>query len=98
MALTKTITAKTKTSTETLTDLQARIDVLTTERIGAQKELELLHKQYDEKIEELKELGVYSIYDIPKQIEELNQQLQERIAGIETQVSDLEEQLGARVN
>ena len=89
----KNFIAKTLNPAEALDKLQKRIDMLKQEKIGSEKELSLLKKQYAEKLAELNELGIEDVSDLPVKIEELQIQLQERQSQVEFQVSELEAKL-----
>jgi predicted nucleic acid-binding Zn-ribbon protein len=79
--------------TQKFTSLQKRIDVIKQKRNSAEAEVKVLQTQYEEKVEEAKELGIDNIDKLPEHIAELEEQLQSQLEQIETQVSSVEEEL-----
>jgi len=81
------------TSTDDLINLQKRIARLEKEKISAQKEVEMLKKQYDEKIVELEQYGITNVQDLPKKIAELKAQYNNLLEQLNSQVTQLEQLL-----
>ena len=81
------------TPAERLQTAQKRVKALTEAKIGAQKEYEVLKRQYDEKVAGLKAQGIDNVEDLPEKIAELENQLAVQLADVERQLTETEAKL-----
>lgn len=77
-----------------LTTLLDKEKKLKEKKIGAEKEIELLKRQYNEHLSKLKELGISSVDDLREKIDEKRAELDRGIAQVERALSDIESKLG----
>ena len=63
------------TPEQRIENIKKRADEINTKKVQAQAQVQLLQKQYDQKVEELKALGITDVSDIPRQIVELENSL-----------------------
>lgn len=92
MALQKTITTSVNSDyAKTLADLQLKIDKIKQNKIGAEKELELLKEQYAVKVEELRGMGITDLSSIDQLIADLEAQIQDNIATMQEQLANVPE-------
>jgi predicted nucleic acid-binding Zn-ribbon protein len=77
--------------TAKLNELIKRAGVLRDKRVGFEKELELLKKQYAEKLQELKDLGVDDLSNLPQAIADLKADIEARLAALEIEIKAAEE-------
>lgn len=78
------------TPTEKLTSLQSRITKLNNEKISAQTSLKHLREQYDQKIIQLKQLGVENTSNLSEVLKTLEENLQVELSSLETALTHIE--------
>ena len=78
-----------------LESLQKKAKEFDTKKIGAEKELELLRKEYEGLIIELQTLGVENIDDLPSLITQLEQDLNQELTQAEKHVGEIEKFLSS---
>ena len=74
--------------TKEVADIQAA-------KIGAEKELELCRRQYNETVAKVQAAGVQNVEDLPARIAELRQDLQERLAAAWSSVTSIKTRLSS---
>lgn len=74
-------------------NIRNRVDAINNKKLQAQAQVQILQQQYDQKIEELKALGVNNLDDLPQTIQNLEQELQNILNQTENQLSQIEEQI-----
>lgn len=84
---------QTKPTIDNFTSLQKRISDIEKRKIQASTELEMLQRQYEEKVEELKELGIEDVGDVPALLEDLREQQRQKEQEIELQLNQIEKEL-----
>jgi hypothetical protein len=75
--------------------LKSRVQNANNLKIGAEKTLEILKQTYDQKLIELKNLGIADVQELPVKIVELQNKLNEKLSIAETQMATVETQLQA---
>jgi F0F1-type ATP synthase membrane subunit b/b' len=73
--------------------IKKRLDDINAKKLQAQAQLQVLEPQYNQKVEELKQLGITDFNNIPKVLEDLQKELEQLLQQAETNLTQLEEQL-----
>jgi len=92
MSLEKTIPVTVNTDyAKMLAELQLKVDKIKQNKIGAEKELELLKAQYAKKVEELGSIGITDLSNIDQIIADLEAQIQFNITSMQEQLANVPE-------
>lgn len=81
------------TDIERLNDIKARINSMTQLKMTAQAELKLLKKQYEAKLEELHNMGIEDISNLPEIIKNSQEELENNFAEIEARLDSIDNEL-----
>jgi len=81
------------TDVDRLSDIKKRINSITQAKMTAQAELKLLKKQYEDKIGELKELGIEDVTNLPEIIKNSQIELENSFVDIETKLDKIDNEL-----
>jgi len=84
-----------KNSYRKINSLQGRIDSLKNKKVAISTEIDILQNQYNEKLSELKELGITDPSILPDKISELEKEIEDAIANADIIISDIESKLGS---
>lgn len=79
------------TSVEKLQDFEKRIEVLKQHRTAKSTELKILQEQYNVQVEELKNLGITDLQNLPQTIAQLDADIQQKEQELETKIQNLEQ-------
>ncbi|MFA5398533.1 MAG: hypothetical protein WC346_21145 [Methanogenium sp.] len=81
--------------TKRLEDLNKKVKDFETQKIRAEQELEILKKQYNDLLEELKQYGITNVDNLPELIAKLETELEQKLTDAETEVDKTEEKIAA---
>lgn len=73
-----------------LQDFQKRAKAIGDKRIALDTEINMLRQEYDKTVESLKTLGVTDLKDIPALLSQKQQELQQLIQDVESQLTEAE--------
>jgi len=76
-----------------LNSILKRIETLKEKKIGAERELQLLRKRYDELLLSLKERGIENVKDAPEVIKQRKKKIEDSLNLLGQQVLELEEKV-----
>jgi predicted nucleic acid-binding Zn-ribbon protein len=82
-----------ETVEERLKKLTAKVDVLKTQKIRAERELELKRQEHTNLVKELKEKGVTNIDDLPNLIIQLEEKFNTELSNAEKEVVEIESKI-----
>lgn len=80
-------------SKQRIENIKQRTDAINNKKLQAQAQVEVLQQQYNQKVEELKVLGVADLNNLPQTIQNLEQELEMLLSQAEVQLSQIEEQI-----
>ncbi|MCK9542539.1 MAG: hypothetical protein M0R03_10985 [Novosphingobium sp.] len=83
----------TLTPEQRIQEIKRKIEELNTKKIQAGAQLEVLQKQYNEKLQELKALGIEDLNNIPQTITNLQNELNTLLSQAEINIIELETSL-----
>jgi len=81
--------------TKRLENLNKKVKDFETQKIRAEQELEILKKQYNDLLEELKQYGITNVDDLPELIIKLETELEQKLTEAETEIGKTEEKIAA---
>ncbi len=79
--------------TKRLENLNKKVKDFETQKIRAEQELEILKKQYNDLLEELKQYGITNVDDLPELIIKLETELEQKLTEAETEIGKTEEKI-----
>jgi len=81
--------------TKRLENLNKKVKDFETQKIRAEQELDILKKQYNDLLEELKQYGITNVDNLPELIVKLETELEQKLTDAETEVGKTEEKIAA---